>query len=444
MIYADANSTTSMPPEVVEAWTGAINRGDPLEAGRRAREATEKLLEQFQEQTESLSGLAAGEFRIIHVSSAAEANVAIIEACVSAYWRSSGRSPHVVVGAAEPYSILSCVQRLYASRRCTVSYAAIDVTAGAPTPDSVLTCIRQNTCLVTVSGANAHTGALAHLQKIGLICYAEASAARRGHKAERRRIPLHSDLSLFYPRTTTPLEMLMLDAFSISAHHMHAPPGFGCLAVREGLVQGYGLQAIVSGRMLNLPGLAATCIAQRLSLENRGYKNAQLAECVGGIVSVLQSMCHTCSYPGGPRLPPELKKLATAHKKEGHSIKAIESGLGLTNCEPSEPTIVFLGPPPARRLPNTILFAVWGVDFSGSELQGALEEGDPPVIARGFGKEDQAVLSALQIPSCLHRCILRVSLPDGTSKKIAQGLVSCLVGTIASLTGASQASGSPP
>lgn len=458
-VYADANATTAMPPEVIDAWVGAANLGDPLEGREETRQQVEALLEDFQQQTEELSGLRPGDFRLIHVSSAAEANVAIIEACVDAFWRTASQMPHVVVGATEPPSILQCVYRLQRSRRCRVSYATVDVTVGAPTPEIVQGCLRPNTCLVSISGAEALTGGLANLQKIGLACYTETNSARRGHvgaaaraagRPERRRIPLHSDLSLFYPRTTTSLDALTLDAFSVSAHHMQGPPGFGFLAVRNGFVEGYGLQALVPGRMLNLPGLAASCAAHRLSLEDRGGKNARLAECIAGVVAVLGTVFRLHAYPGypkesgapnrGPRLkpPPELKRLAAACKG-GEVLRTREVELGLVECGPADPSegpvVVLLGPPPARRLPNTLLLAVWGVEFSGAELQAALQKSDPPVVARGYGEGDAMTLWALQIPRCLHGCVLRLSLADGTTKKLAQGLVTSLVASIKALAG---------
>lgn len=391
MLDADANATTPMPAEVLAAWAAAANRGHPTDGPPDTARATEKLLGRFQAQVERRSGLAAGEFRLVFTSGAAEANTLVIEASVAAWGRLAAGKPHLVVGATDPPSVLLCAERLRGEGRCMLSYARADPAAGAPTAQTVREVIRDNTCLVSVAGANAFTGALADLRSIGAACF-----------AGRRRVPFHSDLSLLLPRSASSPEDLSLDAFSVSAHLMHGPPGFGFLALRESFAETYALRALVAGRLLNVPGLAATSVAYAYTLDARGEKNARLRAYAGGIAAVLATAFDF--YDAARPLPDDPPPLPPGGRR-----------------------VVLCGPPPARRLPNTLLLAVQGAG-SAAQLHAALAAGGPatpPVCVRAV--HDAGALRCLHVPAALHACVIRVSLPDSATKKIAQDIAQALV-----------------
>jgi len=150
-----------------------------------------------------------------------------------------------------------------------------------------------------------------------------------------------------------------------------------------------------------------------------------------GILTVLAHVYDLRAYPGSKdhKPPDALKPLASAHAKDPFTLTELEK-----NCQPlvvpDRVTLVLLGGPETRRVPGTALIAVWGVKFTGDELQAALQHGETPVVARCFGLWDTSALRALQIPLCLQGCLLRLTLPDGTTKSMAKGLVKQLVTTI--------------
>lgn len=433
-VYADANSTTPMPPEVVEAWTAALNRGDPFEGSKAAADASRTLLNRFLRQFERDSDLRKDQFRFLFTSGAAESNISILNTCVSSYYAVTGNKPHVVVGAAEPSSIRDYVCQLSSGGRCTYSYAIVDPAEGAPTAATVKAVLRTYTCLVMVSAANPVTGALANLKAIGQECYVDTVAIRRGHPTSKRRVPLHSDISALFARSIVTPNELLIDSYSISAHMMHGPPGFGLLAIRNSLVASYELRALVSGRMLNVPALAATCAAHKYVVADRSGKNKALEQNLGGILKVLEDIFAVHSFPNAP--PPDFAKIAKATLGCKTTQAAIDS-------DPDHPSaalgqgqkiqIVWFGPPAEKRLPNTLLFAVRypckAKHPTGLQLHAAIEaEG---VVCRTFSKpEYDRLLQTLRIPRALRGCLIRLSLLDSADKKIAQKVAVALVRAI--------------
>jgi cysteine desulfurase len=439
-VYADANSTTPMPPEVVKAWTAVLDRGDPFEGSSATADATRALLNRFQRQFERDSDLRKDQFRFLFTSGAAEANISMLNTCVSSYHAVTKHKPHVVIGASEPSSIRDYVCQLSSGGRCSYSFAILDPAEGAPTAATVKAVLRPNTCLVMVSAANPITGALTNLKAIGQECFVETVANRRGHQTSKRRVPLHSDISALFARSIVTPNELLIDSYSISAHMMHGPPGFGLLAVRNSLVTSYELRMLIGGRMLNVPALAAMCAAHKYVIADRSEKNKALEQNLGGILKVLQGVFAVHSFPASP--PPDLAKIAKATLKCEETQTAIDSNPNhqVAALGPDQKTqIVWFGPQPEKRLPNTLLFAVRfpcekaAKHPTGLQLHAAIEsEG---VVCRTFSKpECDRHLQTLRIPRVLRGCLIRLSLLDSVDKKMAQNVAVALVRAIKNVT----------
>lgn len=427
LVFADANGSTPMPPQVIDAWVAASNRGDPLDGSFAVAEETQKLLARFRKQIERESGLDADDFRFVFTSGVAEANILMLDSCVNALRAAGHNTPHVIIGAAEADSIRNYAEQLSAQRRCRLSYAIIDPETGTPTPETIRALVRSDTCLITVAAANPLTGALTNLPEIAKVCFTDTFATFRGAENKKRRIPLHTDASALFARSLLYPNELNVDAYSVSFHLMHGPPGFGFLALRNSLAEDYHLQSLISGRPLNLPALAASRVAHQYTLEDRSKKNADLAYNISGIERALRGLEDTfvCfDYPEAP--PPYLEKCAEAAKSK-QSQSAADALVPTDLPTPEKPEVIFLCPAPVkRRLPNTLLFAIReSSGRSAVDLQKVLEE-EHKVLCRGYRKGNRQLL-ALRVPSVLHANVIRISLPDGISKKAAQAVVRALV-----------------
>jgi len=409
-VYADANTTTAAPPEVLAAARRGENQGHPLRGSRAVEEFASGAMRRLQLEVESAVGAPKGEYLVLHTSCADEANEVVVRACVAAWHRRSRCPAHVVVGAAEPPSVVYVVEQLCLMGVCRRSVAAADPATGVPTAATVGAAICGSTCLVCVSAA-APTGAVADLAAVSRVCWAGANAARR-------RVPLHSDMSTFYPRTPPLAAGAGPDSFAVSLHHMHAPPGLGLLVVRRALVDGYGLQSAAAGRMPNLPAVLAAVAAHRFTFADRVAKNRRLLQLVAGVERVLVES--GARSQGGERPvdvwyrrdrpePPEAPSEAAAYAPELREI-------------------VIYGPDLAQRLPNTLAVSLAGPSGkTGDDVKSALE---------GRGVRVGAPLPcARQLRACGVRPALQllvVSLPDGATQddaaKVAVAIMECAVG----------------
>ena len=400
LIYADANSTTPMPPEVMEAWKRGANHGDPT-IGASNKKRADETLDRFQSTVEDLCSMPPGIFRFVFSSGSAEASIMMIESCVTAYAASTKRKPHVVLGALEEEAITQFVDRLVDYGRCQRTYALVDPAIGVPSAETVKSAIRWNTCLISVSAACGVTGALTNLPEISLVCFAPLG---RSPDAGKRRIPFHSDLTYLYPRSVTSPETLGVDAFSVSSHMMHGPAFFGFLAIRNSLIDGYGFRAVITGRMLDMASVEATLAAHEFTFARRAEKNAILRGQIKGILTVLKEVFTISRFPN------------------------------FAMPEDQRPPIhvVVLSPPQARCLPNTLLLGViyTGRAAKGSEqLQSELEK--EGVLCKAYPYGNAPLLRALHFDEApFSQSIIRISLPDNLPKKFAQRVASGLVKVI--------------
>lgn len=446
MIYADANGATAMPPQVLDAWVAAANRGHPTAGSITAAKGVKTLLDKFQRRIESYSAVQSGEFRYILTSGRDEANVLIITSCVgSAACKNRAARPHVVVGVGSPPSIIDCLRQLRGRGMCTFNFAHIDPAAGTITPDMVRNAMRGSTCLVTVPAVTA-TGEIIDLKSIEGACFApkgrpgtripiasagataaEAAAASAARKAMPKfRVPLHVDASVLHGRSVIYPSRWGIDAYSVDASLINGPPGFGMLAVRESLCQGYDMRAMITGRPINLPGLTATHVALEYTLSDRTKKNAHLAVLTGGVVTVLKEAMgkNAYWYPSAP--PPDL---AALYKQllDGKTMYAIthdEAAATLaTKKSDAARDLVFLSPPEAKaRLPNMLVFAIRN-GKTALENKATLEEKHNIVCAELSDAGEELPL----VPPWVQKYTLRISFPDELTKKEAQSIALGLV-----------------
>ncbi|GFR91198.1 cysteine desulfurase [Elysia marginata] len=429
-VYLDNNSTTMMPPEVVDAMLRWINRGNPSAEYSSAREA-QKLLQRFRTLLAADGGFrmeGPRGYSIIFTSGGSEGNCHVANAAARAYAARTGKLPHIIISAMEHTSLSTCCLQLARDKMAQLTVIPVQKcpaggrareggATGTVDPSELQKAIRPNTCLISVIAANGATGAINDLRALGAI-------------ARASRIPFHSDAVQFFGKSTFQPEALNLDAFSASFHTLHGPPGVGFLALRNAFVESYCLGALVCGTQnaglrggtANLPGVAGAFTAYKLSSADRGSKNFRIRRLRDGIQAALARRffaIHVDDYcearpraPDGNPMTPNSSRAPIAPKTERGASVARSLDL---SAEKGIPVIVWIGPRDrAKILPNTLFFAVLcsgGREFCNKKARALLEKkgiivgaGAPPLLEK-----------ALDVPPELWRGVLQVSLSDATT-----------------------------
>ena len=221
-IYLDANATTPVLPEVIEAmrpfWSESFgNPSSAHHAGQRTRVAVERA------RTACATLLNAQPKEIVFTSGGTEGdNLAL--AGVLQPFLDRGEKAHLITSQIEHHAVLYAAESL--ERR------GIEVTYLAPTRDGVIdpaafeAALRPHTRLVSIMLANNETGAIQPVGKMARIAKAHASAPLVHTDAVQAAGKLPLDMGG---------EFKNVDLLSLSGHKMYAPQGTGLLFVRKGV-----------------------------------------------------------------------------------------------------------------------------------------------------------------------------------------------------------------
>ncbi len=222
-IYLDANSTTPVLPEVVEAMLPFFTSrfGNPSSThqhGQHARAA----LDHARESVAALLRCRPSE--LIFTSGGTEAaNLALFGALPP----TTGPTPHLITAATEHHAILHAAEALAARNPSSVELTILPVDRnGLVSPDSLRRALQPNTRLVSLMFANNETGVLQPIAELAAIAHAHGALFHTDAVQAAGKLPL--DLS-----PTSPLRDV--DLLSISGHKMYAPQGTGALFLRRGL-----------------------------------------------------------------------------------------------------------------------------------------------------------------------------------------------------------------
>lgn len=433
-IYADANTTAPMPPEAIDAWVGATNQGDPLEGSVTVAKHSLKAVDKFRAFLGTEAAVAKDEFRFLHATGREDANIMILESCVHAALLRAKKptKPHVVIGFGVARSMHQYLRRMQSEGRCLYNVIWPDpqgTPCGSLTPRMIERAIRPNTCLVTVSAVTPE-GILNNLFALGKACFAPENS-----KGVCRRIPIHVDVSVLHPRTAIAPNMWGIDAYTIDSARMGGAQGFGILAIRTSLCMGYKLSLVVENRPLNAMAMASMHAAMRIALTDRDKKNAALESITQSIIRVLETAAASTAgkklYWFPERLPSTLKVMidelrdATDAKEYGEVTKKYYG----ENCPARklrEPWVMILSPlNSALRMPNTLVVAI-GNGATAVENKEVLEREHKVVCATipnaAVRPSTSTFMSRSLVPAHIAERALVISLPDGATKKQAQGV----------------------
>jgi cysteine desulfurase len=251
--------------------------------------------------------------------------------------------------------------------------------------------INENTCIVCVMHANNETGAINNIKKIGAI-------------AHKYNVPYYCDTAQTFNKFPINPIKNNIDAFCISFHKLHGPPGVGALVIKQQLLTGYKLAPMIFGTQNydlrggteNVPGIGAAYAATLYTMEDRAAKNAAQASIKKYIIDEISARMPTIMY--------------TQYINKRPKLPEVE--------------IVFLSDF-ANYLPNTILMSVVARrrKICNIELKKALEKKNIIISVGSACNTASAkashVLYAMRADELVRKGALRISLGDHTTHKDA-------------------------
>ena len=249
-VYCDANATTPLLPEVMEAMRPYLmedfgNASSIHLQGQRARKAVDGARETL------AAFFHCREAEVVFNSGGTEGDNTAIFGLVRA-------GDHLITTAIEHSAVLRAAERA-AERGAEVTFVAPRAN-GLIDPEEIRRALRPQTRLISVMLANNETGVLEPVEEIGKVA-AEAGAY------------FHIDAVQGAGKVEFDVRRFGCHLCSISAHKMHGPKGVGAMYVRRGtplepLIVGGSHERRQRAGTENVPGIVGLGKAVELAMES--------------------------------------------------------------------------------------------------------------------------------------------------------------------------------
>lgn len=424
-IYLDNNGTTIMCKDARKTfskWLPCLNPASNSNISKKGKEIIEKAKKLILEHCHTNDK----DYTVIFTSGATESNSFIIRSIAEAYGNKLNElkkmgnttatikgetlnldklKPHIIISEVEHKSILNCAE-------CLEKNGIIELSKIRPTiygnilTNQIKKEIKPNTCLISIMYANNETGTINNIKEIGSL-------------AKKNNIPLHSDCVQMFAKYRINVPQNNIAAFSVSFHKLYGPKQFGLLVIKNDLISGYNLKALIHGSQQgglrggteNVAAVASSIVSMKYTFTNRKKKNDKMLQLRNLIIDRLEKKMPVCNYK---------KFKETTDKKKSPKTE-----------------LVILGPPkerPSFYLPNTLLLSVvcHSKKFCNMKFRDKLDEKYNIMISIGSAcltgdKKASHVLEALKVPPIIKRGTLRISLSDCTTKKEVNYFVNSLL-----------------
>ncbi|HWA94549.1 MAG TPA: cysteine desulfurase family protein [Terracidiphilus sp.] len=249
-IYMDANATTPLLPEVVEAmhpfWMENFGNASSIhQDGQKCRQAVDiarQTLAAFFNCSES---------EVVFNSGGTEGDNTALFGLLRP-------GDHLITTAIEHSAVLQAAEKL-SQRGVTVSYIAPE-SSSLISPEAIEAAIRPETRLISMMLANNETGVLQPVETVGKL-------------AVDRGIFFHVDAVQGAGKVPIDVRQIGCHLLSISAHKMHGPKGIGALYVRRGtpvesLLVGGSHERRRRAGTENVPGIVGLGKAAELAMKS--------------------------------------------------------------------------------------------------------------------------------------------------------------------------------